>query len=56
MLETLDEHSGWLADDGWIIVQIDPLEFEPVLLLNLVEFDKRKYGSTLLVFYSRPAE
>jgi len=40
-----------LIDDGWIIVQIHPVEYEQLDLLNFVEFDQRKYGSTLLVFF-----
>ncbi len=52
-LLALDEHLGWLADDGWVIVQIAPKEYQPVALTNLREFDQRKYGSTLLVFYVR---
>jgi 16S rRNA (guanine(966)-N(2))-methyltransferase RsmD len=54
-LLSLDEHTGWLADDGWAIVQIAPKEYEPLRLKNLREFDQRKYGSTLLVFYDRQA-
>lgn len=50
-LQTLDAHIGWLAADAWVIVQIHPVEFEPVILKNLVEFDQRRYGSTLLIFY-----
>jgi 16S rRNA (guanine(966)-N(2))-methyltransferase RsmD len=49
----LDAHPHWLSKDAWIIVQIYPGELEPVDLLHLVEFDQRKYGSTLLVFYAR---
>jgi 16S rRNA (guanine(966)-N(2))-methyltransferase RsmD len=50
-LQKLDEKIEWLAEDAWVIVQIHPVEFEPVSLENLVEFDQRRYGSTLLVFY-----
>jgi len=50
-LLSLDEHTGWLAEDAWVIVQIHPIEYEIVDLKLLVEFDQRKYGSTLLVFY-----
>lgn len=50
-LQALDQNPGWLSDESWIIVQIDPVEYEPVELRCLTEFDKRKYGSTLLVFY-----
>ncbi len=52
-LKRVDEHPAWLAEDAWVIVQIDPLEFEPVELENLQMFDQRRYGSTLLVFYIR---
>ena len=52
-LELVDENIGWLSDDGWVIVQIDPKEYKEFTLENLEEIEKRKYGSTLLVFYSR---
>ena len=51
-LQMVDQTSGWLVDDAWVIVQIHPIEFEPVSLKNLVEFDQRRYGSTILVFYT----
>lgn len=50
-LQILDAHPAWLVEDAWVIVQIHPVEFEPVTLKNLVEFDQRRYGSTLLIFY-----
>ena len=43
----------WLQPDGAVIAQIQPLEFEELRLQNLVLYDKRKYGSTLLCFYER---
>jgi 16S rRNA (guanine966-N2)-methyltransferase len=49
----LDDHPGWLNEDAWIIVQIHPVEYQAVPLKLLEEFDRRKYGSTLLVFYRR---
>ncbi|NWG06390.1 MAG: 16S rRNA (guanine(966)-N(2))-methyltransferase RsmD [Chloroflexi bacterium] len=52
-LELLDENIGWLSDDGWAIAQIDPKEYKELKLENLEEFDNRKYGTTLLVFYQR---
>ncbi len=52
-LTALDEHIGWLANDGWVIVQIAPKEYRDLKLSSLEEFDQRKYGSTLLVFYER---
>jgi 16S rRNA (guanine(966)-N(2))-methyltransferase RsmD len=52
-LELTDENMGWLSEDGWVIVQIDPKEYKPLALENLEEFEQRRYGSTLLVFYER---
>jgi 16S rRNA (guanine(966)-N(2))-methyltransferase RsmD len=49
----LDENYGWLGGDCEVIAQIDPKEYEEVELGYLVEFEKRRYGSTLLVFYER---
>lgn len=51
-LELLDDNMGWLAEDGWVIVQIHPRESAPVVLEHLEEIDQRRYGSTLLVFYA----
>lgn len=52
-IEAVDQNPGWLVEDGWVIVQIDPREMEKVDLENLIEFDQRRYGNTLLVFYER---
>ena len=53
-LKLIDDNMGWLTDDGTAIVQIYPKEYEKIELKNLVEGDRRKYGSTLLIFYDRP--
>jgi 16S rRNA (guanine966-N2)-methyltransferase len=50
-LQKVDTNPEWLADYAWVIVQIDPVEYEHVEIINLKEFDQRRYGSTLLVFY-----
>ena len=52
-LELLDDNEGWLTDDGWVIAQIHPKEYKALELRTLEEFEQRKYGSTLLVFYER---
>lgn len=52
-LELVDENPEWLSEDGWVIAQIDPKEYKPLALENLEEFEQRKYGTTLLVFYER---
>ncbi|HEX8993089.1 MAG TPA: 16S rRNA (guanine(966)-N(2))-methyltransferase RsmD [Anaerolineales bacterium] len=49
----LDANSAWLADDGWVIAQIAPKEYVDLALHSLREFDRRKYGSTTLIFYER---
>jgi 16S rRNA (guanine(966)-N(2))-methyltransferase RsmD len=54
-LQELDANIGWLDSEGWVVVQIDPKEYAPLALANLHEFDTRRYGTTLLVFYSRAA-
>lgn len=53
-MQSLDANPGWLQADTWVIVQIDPIEYQELTLNNLVEFEQRKYGNTLLVFYERP--
>lgn len=55
-LRELDTNPGWLKEDTWVIVQIDPLEYSEQTLERLVEFEQRKYGNTLLVFYETPAK
>jgi 16S rRNA (guanine966-N2)-methyltransferase len=50
-MQVIDSNPAWLVSDAWVIVQIHPREYENVTLTNLVEFDQRRYGSTLLVFY-----
>lgn len=55
-LETLDVNPGWAVADGWVIVQIDPREYEALNLVHFEQFDERKYGNTLLVFFERRLE
>jgi len=52
-LKVVDEHMDWLSDDGTVIVQIDPTEYQEVDLTNLTEGEQRKYGSTMLIFFDR---
>lgn len=40
--------------EGLVVVQIDPKEEEPLELASLVEVDRRRYGTTLLLFYELP--
>lgn len=55
-LQTLDDHPGWLTDDGWLIVQIDPVEYEEQSLRHFALFDQRSYGGVMLCFYAKYRE
>jgi len=55
-LTLVDARPEWLAEDGWVIAQINPLEFEAVPLQNLILFDQRTYGGVMLCFYALPVE
>lgn len=52
-MKLLDENLDWLSEDGWIIVQIHPREYQALTLEHLEVFDERRYSNTLLVFYQR---
>jgi 16S rRNA G966 N2-methylase RsmD len=52
-LRALDERPGWLVDDGQVIVQIDPLEYEEQALDHFVLVDQRSYGGVMLCFYAK---
>jgi 16S rRNA (guanine966-N2)-methyltransferase len=55
-LQAIDLHPEWLAPDGIAVVQIDPKENVDILLNHLCEFDRRRYGNTMLIFYERPGD
>ncbi len=55
-LKALDESPDLVEKYGWVIVQIHPKEWEEVSLENFREVDRRKYGSTLLIFFERSDE
>ncbi len=46
-----EQPAAFLAKEGMVIVQIDPKEFEELELRELVMFDHRLYGNTMLCFY-----
>jgi 16S rRNA (guanine(966)-N(2))-methyltransferase RsmD len=52
-LQMVDLHPEWLNEDGWVIVQIHPVEYESVELRTFELFDQREYGSVMLCFYQR---
>ena len=51
-LTLIDGKSALLAKNGSVIVQIHPREETPVTLTRLEEYDRRRYGSVLLIFYA----
>lgn len=51
-LRQIDHVPAWLNEEGWVIVQINPVEFQTVDLVNLQLFDQRIYGGVMLCFYS----
>lgn len=52
-LTELESNPSWLEKDAWVIVQIDPKEYENTIWKTISEFDQRRYGSTLLIFFER---
>ncbi len=55
-LHILEDNIDWLHENGWIIVQIHPIEEEDITSEHLQLFDRRKYGSTLLLFFQKKSE
>lgn len=45
------EPQRYLIEEGQVIVQLDPHEYEDLTLAHLALTDKRRYGNTLLLFY-----
>jgi len=52
-LKIVDDNKDMLNKYGWIIVQIDPKEYKLIKMKNFIEFEKRKYGNTLLLFFTQ---
>jgi 16S rRNA (guanine(966)-N(2))-methyltransferase RsmD len=52
VMAILDAEPGrFVAENGVIVVQIDPLEYKDLPLARLELDDRRRYGNTLLCFY-----
>ncbi len=47
----IDSNPDLLNPDAWVVAQMHPKEAEDLNLFHLTEFDRRKYGNTLLIFY-----
>ena len=50
-MDLLDQQPAFLSSEGQIIVQINPVEWEERRFNVYSEFDRRKYGDTLLIFF-----
>jgi 16S rRNA (guanine(966)-N(2))-methyltransferase RsmD len=50
-IQHVDNNLEWLSEDGWVIIQIHPREIDELELGQLIEFDRRNYGSTMLIFF-----
>lgn len=55
-LAKIDSRPELLAQYGLVVVQIHPREDDPIELSHLAEYDRRKYGSVLLIFYASAAD
>lgn len=51
-LQMIDQRPQLTAEYATIVVQIHPVEDMPVELQRLQEYDRRKYGSVMLLFYA----
>ena len=55
-LQMIDARPELLAEGGTVIVQIHPREYAHLSLVHLEQYDQRKYGSVMLVFYAAQAD
>lgn len=51
-LALLDANPAWIPNGTTVIAQIDPSEKQEVVFNHLIEDDQRRYGNTLLWFFS----
>lgn len=54
-LRTIAERPHLLNNNGLIVAQIDPSEYEQLSLNSFAEEEQRKYGNTLLIFWKKLA-
>lgn len=52
-VQALDAEPAWVSEDGVVVVQIHPREEEDLSLEAFEVFDRRRYGSVLLLFLAR---
>lgn len=54
-MKLIAERPELVKENGKIIVQIDPKEYEELQLVSFTEEKRRTYGNTELIFYSKKA-
>lgn len=54
-MQSIAERPNLVSENGKIIVQIHPKEYEKLNLSAFEEYAERKYGNTLIVFYRKIA-
>lgn len=54
-LHQISERPELVNNKGLLIAQIDPKEYEEVLMEDFKEFRQKRYGNTLIVFYCKVA-
>jgi 16S rRNA (guanine966-N2)-methyltransferase len=53
-MQELDQNPSWVSEGDEVIVQIHPKELvDKTDYTNFIEFDRREYGDTMLLFYKR---
>lgn len=52
-IQTLAERPDILKEQGLIVIKIHPKEYEKLELSTLTESDRRKYGNSELIFYTK---
>ena len=55
-LHSIAERPEMVSPKGMLIAQIDPKEYEEVLMSDFKETRQKRYGSTLLVFYEKTTD
>jgi 16S rRNA (guanine(966)-N(2))-methyltransferase RsmD len=55
-LQMIDARPQLTAEYATIVAQIHPVEDKPIALGRLQEYDRRKYGSVMLIFYADAAD
>lgn len=50
-MRLIDTNPGWLVENGELIVQINPIEWQAIEFTHFKPIDQRRYGDTMLIFF-----